>query len=194
MTQRPEEPTLAFLASLRDFLLQNQQKKTALVGAIALAVHGYVRGTEDWDTGVSTFSPQELFEAIKAWLPDEYDLEYTLPDESDPLGGVATITGPDIEDVELVNFYNPHAPGRRTPGGTAIKEARYNEQLGIDVVTPEYLFILKLYSGSLRDLGDAAELVRCLPEDEFDWELVSELADTYGLRSVQARVEADLNR
>lgn len=185
-----ETGAIAFVSDLSEFLT-NQGQKTALIGAIALAVHGYVRGTEDWDCGVSTSNPQRLFKAIEEWLPADLSIEYRLPEAGDPLGGIASINGPGIPEIEIVNFTNPHAL-RNSPGPQAVKDAEYNENLGLAVVTPEHLFLLKLYAGSLRDLGDAAELVRNLSDREFDWALVTRLSEEHHLAGALAKVRAEL--
>ena len=61
--------------------------KTALIGAAALAVHGYARGTEDIDLAASV-RPLSQLDALArvlrvAWLGTE--LRY--PDDDDRLGG-----------------------------------------------------------------------------------------------------------
>ena len=93
------------------------------MGAIALAVHGYVRGTEDWDFGVTSADPRTLFEGLGVWLQSAHpdlNLTFTMPDHDDPLGGVATITGDEIPDVDIINFFNP-LTGRPGPAGEAIE-------------------------------------------------------------------------
>jgi hypothetical protein len=144
-----------------------------------MAVHGYVRATEDIDCAVVAGDPQSLFLAVEEWVPDGFSVAKEYADDADPLGGVASIEGPGIERIDLVNFFNPANP-RKTPAARAIEHARPEPTMnGLRIATPEHLIALKLYAGSLADLGDAQRLAEVV--EEIDWPLVEALAEEFDL-------------
>lgn len=140
--------------------------ETALIGASALAVHNYVRATEDVDLATAV-DPYTKLTALQAAL-DRQGLKtrLLLPDEDDLLGGVLKVweredeEGEPIDVVEVVNFQNPHRPGRLNPGANAIKNSiQLDAQSSLRCVQLRDLIALKLFAGSMRDLGDIAELL-----------------------------------
>lgn len=148
--------------------------RTALIGAAALAVHGYARGTEDVDLA-TVVGPDTGLRAVAGALADAgLETELRLPDEDDPLGGVLVIRGPggDSDVVEVVNFLNPLRP-RTNPAAMAIARAYPLEGVQLRCVALADLVALKLYAGSRSDLADIVQLLARNPD-----------ADPNALRSI----------
>ncbi|MDX2089139.1 MAG: hypothetical protein SFX73_14875 [Kofleriaceae bacterium] len=98
--------------------------RTALIGAAALAVHGYVRAA-DLDLGVSLTSLASLHQLEECLRSLGLRTRLRRPDEQDDLGGVLRVwaleddDGEPLDAVEVVNFFNPLRP-RKNPGLDAI--------------------------------------------------------------------------
>lgn len=86
---------------------------SALIGAAALAVHRYTRGTEDIDLAVAVDPDRDLVAIGNALVSRGLQTRIRLPDDEDPLGGILTVWASVDEDgqpadvVEVVNFHNP---------------------------------------------------------------------------------------
>jgi hypothetical protein len=98
--------------------------ETALIGAAALAVHRFARGTEDIDLAVAVNPQTQLVALERRLLASGLRTRLRLPDDDDPLGGVLTVwatqdsAGEPEDLVEVVNFLNPgesFRPLRRQP-------------------------------------------------------------------------------
>ena len=144
-------------------LLAAHDIDTAVIGSIALAVHGYVRATRDLDFGVAVFAFDSL-QPIAAQLRGrglEVDVGEPAPD--DPLGGVVTVSGTDFDSIQIVNL---RAPGGRYEklAREAIATAQQEAELGLPVVDLPHLVALKLVAGSRKDELDILELLRANPE------------------------------
>jgi hypothetical protein len=154
--------------------------ETVLIGAGALAVHRYTRGTEDIDLGCAV-DPRTQLVALQRTLEAE-GLETTLrfPDDIDPLGGVLLVFGSRdaegevVDRIDVVNFRNP-ANASPTPAIAAIARARPLPGSALRCVTLEDLVALKCYAGGLSDLADIERLLAVNPE-----------ADLEAIRSVAA--------
>lgn len=170
--------TMEFLGELKSWL-ETTNRKFALVGAIAMAVHGYVRATDDFDFAIAISNPGPFFDALEEWLGDEFQMTRTAATDDDPLGGVATIFGSETAVVQFVNFVNPHTL-RNSPGVDAINGATPEPSLaGIPVACREHLVALKLYAGSGTDMIDAVELASVGPA--MNWDEVERVCQKYGL-------------
>jgi hypothetical protein len=142
---------------------------TALIGAAALAVHRYTRGTEDIDLAVAVDPSVQLTALDRALTSAGLHTCLRLPDDQDPLGGVLVVWASVDEDgapadvVEVVNFHNP---GRivSTPAMAAIARARPLQGTPLRCVTIEDLVALKLYAGGLADHADIVQLLARNPE------------------------------
>ena len=143
--------------------------KTALIGAAALAVHGYTRGTEDIDLGVAVDPRVQLLELDAVLVARGFRTRLRLPDDDDPLGGVLSVWAAEDEDgvpadaVEVVNFRNPWNPVA-TPGPTAIARAQALPDSALRCVTLPDLVALKLYAGGLGDQADIVQLLARNPD------------------------------
>jgi hypothetical protein len=129
-----------------------------LIGAVALAVHRYVRATVDLDLA-SAVDPstalQKLTDALRA---EGLDAELNLPDAQDPLGGVLNINGADFNRIQIVNFVNPWN-GLAPVGRESVATAVAMEGEPFKVVDLPHLIALKLYAGGNKSKTDVIELL-----------------------------------
>ncbi len=146
-------------------ILEELGVASALIGAAALAAHGYPRSTADLDLGVATDPFSTLPSALRR-IVEELRVEATLvtPDADDPLGGVLTVTGEGIEPIQVVNFVNPLG-SRPNPGIEAISTAVDGLIHGtrLRVVDLPHLVALKLYAGGRKSTLDVLELLERNP-------------------------------
>ena len=143
---------------------------TALIGAAALAVHGYARGTEDIDLAAAV-PLDALRQLLAVSIAAGLRAKLRLPDDEDDLGGVLVVwateddEGKPIDVVEVVNFLNPFRP-RANPASEAIARAFSLEGLQLRCVATADLVALKLYAGSRKDLADIVELLAHNPDTD----------------------------
>lgn len=144
-------------------LLARNDLDSAVIGSVALAVHGYVRATRDLDLGVAvlTFGP---LRRLSETLRDEgFAVHLGEPAPDDTLGGVVTVSGDDFDPIQIVNLT---APGGRH--GKLAREAIASAQpvsgVGLLVVDVPHLVALKLLAGSRKDELDVLELLGANPE------------------------------
>lgn len=158
---------------------------SALIGAAALAVHRYTRGTEDLDLAISIDPQRDLVALEQALAAQGLKTRLRLPDDEDPLGGVLTVWATVDEDghpadiVEVVNFHNP-ARVVNTPARLAIARAQRLSESALRCVTIEDLIAFKMYAGGLMDHADVIELLARNPD-----------ADIATIRSVAAPFDTD---
>lgn len=151
---------------------ENLGIKTALIGASALAVHGYTRGTEVIDFAAAV-PPDRLQQLLSAMRAAGLRADLRLPDDEDPLGGVLVVwasvdeNGDPTDVVEVVNFYNPLHPVAN-PGSQAIARAVDLEALHLRCVALADLVALKLYAGGGGDLNDVVQLLAHNPDTDLD--------------------------
>lgn len=146
---------------------------TALIGAAALAVHRYTRGTEDLDLAIHVQPHTGLATLERVLAAESLHTELRLPDDEDPLGGVLVVwasvddRGEPTDIVEVVNFLHP---ARRNPTPAALAIARAQDLPGslLRCVTIEDLVALKLYAGGLGDHADVIELLARNPEVDLE--------------------------
>lgn len=149
-----------------------------VIGAIAMAVHNYVRLTEDIDLGV-VIPPADLRAFGEELSREGYRAEFRAPDADDPLGGVLDISGP-FGMVQVVSFAD------RFP--RVIEEALRSEPIAVRDGSPlravplPHLIALKLYAGGAKSRSDIVELIRRNPEA--DREEIRQLCKSYRLRGI----------
>ena len=97
-TERTLSVAEAIASSLRE-----SGARSAVIGAIALAFHGYTRATQDVDIATHV-DPRTVLRDIGRTLTQQgYTIRLIFPDSDDPLGGVLTVTGSDFDAVQVVN-------------------------------------------------------------------------------------------
>ncbi len=160
MTKIPDATLLLASEVARE--LSENGLEPVLIGALALAAHGYTRTTADVDLAVA-MHPDELPKlAAKLKRPDR-TVETSLPDAGDPLGGVITIRRDGALPVQIVNFDNPPAGGFPALVRAAQREpAILLETTSLHVVSAKMLVFFKLYAGGPKSELDIMELlIRC---------------------------------
>jgi len=162
--------------------------ETALIGASALAIHGYVRGTADIDFASAVNPFQQLPPLRDALEEAGLHARLSLPDDDDPLGGVLRVwreeddDGDPIEPVDIVNLDNPHRP-LRLPARELIRDAiPIAERPALRYVRLPHLIVLKLYAGDRRDLADVVEVLAHNPDA--DLEEIRQLCQRCGLDQI----------
>ena len=140
----------------------------ALIGALAVAAHGYVRATEDVNFA-STANPMEIRERLakagiesRTWESDE------LEDE------IPWVVNGTLDGIRF-NVFFPPVPidWNLTVTLPLTKQSR------LRVVDLDTLVRLKLREGDVQDLIDVVHLVRLHPEIE---EKALALSDSYDVR------------
>ena len=132
---------------------------SAVIGAIALAFHGYARATQDVDLATHVDPRTVLRELARVMQQQGYSARIILPDAQDPLGGVLNVTGEDFDAVQVVNFYNPWTASNN-PGESSIRAAAACiPGYDLPVVDVPHLVALKLYAGGPRNRSDILELL-----------------------------------
>ena len=126
--------------------LAERQIPYALIGAMALARHGAARYSADID--LMTMRPEVLAADFWVGFPDRPELR--RGDLEDPLGGVVRWSGP--RPVDLI-------VGKGAAMAFAVQTAALDAPLGIPVVTPLALLLLKLEAGGPQDRYDILSLV-----------------------------------
>jgi hypothetical protein len=166
---------------------------SALIGAAALAAHGYPRATVDIDLAVAT-DPFTTLEAARRRIAGEPGVEATLttPDSDDPLGGMLTVTGEDFDPVQVVNFLNPLSR-RPNPGSEAVRTATAGpvDETPLRLVTLPHLIALKLYAGGYKSKLDVLELLSrnpAAPRDE-----IARVCTTFGLEADWNEIARELS-
>jgi hypothetical protein len=182
-----DERTLELVARLVT-ILEERRVPHALVGAAALAAHGYARATEDVDVGIVTVDLDQL----RAIADDargrlRVDAELSLPDGDDPLGGVVTLTGAGVRQVQLINFVNPLAVGDH-PGREGVHRAEPLVVAGasVGVVDLHHLVAMKLFAGGLKSQADIVELLAYNPDADLDG--IATLCARFGLSAAWTAV------
>jgi hypothetical protein len=153
---------------------------TALIGATALAVHNYVRGTADIDLATAVDPFRELPKLQERLESEGLDVELSFPDAEDILGGVLRVRarGVDNDPVEIVNFHNPLKPSSN-PGLEAVQTATpIAASSALRCATLGHLIALKLFAGSRRDQADVVELLR--RNTDADHEEIRNVCERYG--------------
>jgi hypothetical protein len=136
---------------------------SAVIGSVALAVHGYVRATRDLDLAVAAITFGGLRRVAEALRADGFRVHVGEPAPDDVLGGVVTVEGDDFDPIQIVNLI---APGGRHGklARDAIASAQRVAELGLPVVDVPHLVALKLLAGSRKDELDVLELLGANPE------------------------------
>ncbi len=166
--------------------IEAEGARAAVIGAVALAAHGFVRATRDLDLATE-LDPFTQLRALKQRAEARgWSATLALPDAEDPLGGVLTLHGDDFDPVQVVNFHNPlrELPN---PAGEALRRATHLEGVpGLRVVSVEDLILLKLYAGGRKSLADIEALLEHHPH--LDLEELRRRAASFGLNADLERI------
>jgi hypothetical protein len=164
-------------------VLESQGVEPLVIGAVALAAHGYVRFTEDLDLGVNT-DLGTLRRAAEALRTSGFGVELREPDGQDPLGGVVDVRGP-FGLVQIVNY------GGRFPAvidaGLAAAETVLRTGSQLRIVPLPHLVALKLYAGGMKSRADIVELLSRNPDA--DMPTIRDLCQGWRLRGLDPLIE-----
>lgn len=140
------------LISLVSRSLARENVSFAVVGAAALAVHGYARATSDLD--LLTTDSRVLRLDWSTVLPEPVHADVRIGDADDPLAGVITFDAKGADEVDLII-------GRWRWQTAAVQRARASQVRGVElpVVGLSDLVVLKLDAGGILDLRDIDSLV-----------------------------------
>lgn len=129
--------------------------RSAMIGALALAAHGFPRGTQDLDLATFT-DPAAVLRPVARKLEDKgMRVEFREPGANDPLNGLLIVRTPGANPVEVVNF----RPGNRL-AREAIETAISLPSVPFPVVDLAHLVALKLRAGGPQDVADAIEVLK----------------------------------
>lgn len=182
----PPQPGLLEMTEQVADLLEKQGIGAIVIGAAALAAHGYVRHTEDIDLGIEV-AVRDLAAVSDSLRAGGFEVLCREPDPQDPLGGVIDVVGP-AGLVQIVNF------GERFPEiirrSLADSTLRTRQEGSLRIVPLPHLIALKLYAGGMKSKADIVELLRCNPT--VDRAAIRELCRRFRLRGLEPLIgEAD---
>jgi len=170
--------------------LATEGASVAVIGALALAAHGYSRRTGDFDLATATDPFTVLRRVRDAFAARGLTVELREPDMEDPLGGVLVVEAPLTSPIEVVNFLNPYAPSRGRIGIAAVKTATPLQEGGLPVVDLPHLVALKLYAGGRKSELDVLEVLARNPAA--DLAVIRELCERFKLGDEWRRMESML--
>ena len=149
-------------------ILAGRHVDTVVVGAMALAVHGYPRLTKDFDLAIG-IPPEQLEALAQAIRAEGWDVEVRTPDANDPLGGVIDIRAPGADLVQVVNFDNSPAGGfPRLVREACLSAVPLGPDSALKVANIFTLVALKLYAGGHKSANDILELLERNPSTDLD--------------------------
>lgn len=164
-------------------VLESRGVGALVIGAVALAAHGYVRLTEDLDLGVNT-DLGTLKQVAEALRTAGFEVELREPDGQDPLGGVIDVRGP-FGLIQVVNY------GGRFPavidGGLAAADTVVRSGSRLRIVPLPHLVALKLYAGGTKSRADIVELLSRNPDA--DVAAIRDLCQSWRLRGLDPLIE-----
>jgi hypothetical protein len=159
----------------------------AVIGALALARHGYIRATADVDFASSASFDAQLRPLAQRLRDLGLLVDVRPPDLGDPIDGMLRVRAtPDSEPIDIVNF-----AGRRSAGALAVARAEQAPDGFAYARIPE-LVALKLYAGSRFDLDDVARLLA--EAQDFDMDEVHQVAKDCGLADALAEALRHVDR
>jgi hypothetical protein len=135
-----------------------------VIGAAALAGHGYVRLTMDLDLA-GNLPAQRLRDLCAALQESGYVAELREPDANDPLGGVLDVQGR-FGQIQVISFEG------RFPAviqdGLAGATLRLREDSLLKIIPLPQLVALKLYAGGFKSKADIVEVLSINPAADLD--------------------------
>jgi hypothetical protein len=134
-------------------MLRDRGIPFAVVGAVAMAVHGVSRSTRDLDLLALSQECLEtsFWESVRR---EGTDVRIRKGDRDDPLAGVVRFGGPGESPLDLVVGKSPWQAG-------ILRRARLARIEGADVpvAAAADLILLKLYAGGPQDAWDIEQLL-----------------------------------
>lgn len=164
-------------------ILESLGVGAVVIGAVALAAHGYVRSTEDLDLGVNTDlgTLKRVADALRTAC---FEVELREPDGEDPLGGVVDVRGP-FGLVQIVNY------GGRFPAvidsGLEAADTVIRSGSRLRIVPLPHLVALKLYAGGTKSRADIVEVLSRNPDA--DMARIRELCQGWRLCGLDPLIE-----
>lgn len=169
-------------------VLQARRLDACVIGAAAMAIHGYVRATADLDFATVVEPSPTLSRLAKHLSGEGLDAEFFEPEPEDPLGGVVRVFLSEDSTIDVVNFLNPWHAGAEALVRDAIAQATVVEEGSALRVAPlAHLIGLKLYAAGGKSRGDIEELLRANPS--FPREALPGFLARFGLKAEWARLE-----
>ncbi|MBN4059078.1 hypothetical protein JYT22_00330 [Endomicrobium sp. AH-315-J14] len=163
-----------------------------IIGATAMAAHGYTRATMDIDLGTVGVPIATLREIAVELRAEGLRVDLREPDADDPLGGLLRVAADGEVTIDVVNFGNPMTGATHDVGTVALGAPKVPlSGRRLEVVSVESLVLLKLAAGSRLDLRDAAELLA--RHDDVDREALRLTSAALHLDRRLERVLADLS-
>jgi hypothetical protein len=160
-------------------VLHAHQLDGLIIGALALAVHGYPRDTRGLDLAIAA-DPSVLGNVADALRARGYRVEVRSPDAEDPLGGVVDVYASDADLVQIVNFSNPPNGGfPRLVADALVESVPLMPGHPLRIVGPYHLIAFKLYAGGAKSKLDVLELLDRNPE--LDRQRLTALCESYQL-------------
>ncbi len=158
-----------------------------VIGAAALAGHGYVRLTRDLDLA-GNVSVTRLRELANDMAGAGYAVDLREPDTDDPLGGVLDIHG-DFGHIQVISFEDRFPAVIRD----ALREAPFpvRDNSPLRIIPLPYLVILKLYAGGYKSKADILEVLARNPEA--DLSAIDALCGKYRINGFQ-EIRRELGR
>jgi hypothetical protein len=169
-------------------ILNNQGIDYAVIGALAVAVHGVVRASVDADAVVAAAASQ-LRELQNKLIADHLSVELRTGGVDDPIGAMMIVTDRYGNRVDLL------AGIQGLEGGVyqrSITLQPSGMHTALKIVGREDLIAMKIAAGGPKDLMDAESCI-AVSGDSLDFELVRRLARHFG-RDVLDRCEKILPR
>lgn len=143
-------------------LLEKNGVPSVVIGALALAAHGYVRATVDLDLAIAV-DPAEMPRLARALRGAGVNVvSHETPEPQDPLGGVLNLRVPGAATIQVVNFDNSPANGFprlvRDALASSVPMGPGTRLRAADLFS---LIGFKLYAGGPKSRLDILELLDC---------------------------------
>lgn len=161
---------------------REQGVELLLIGAVALAAHGYPRDTEDIDFAIAV-DPSRL-PAIATHLEQlGVTAVASPPKPQDPLGGIVTVRRGDAAPIQIVNFDNSPTGGCPQLVKEALDRSTQPQGGVCKLPTVEDVVLFNLYAGGAKSQVDILELLTRTRVD----------VDTLKERATEYRMSAQLD-
>lgn len=183
----PQESDLIFHAEQVARQSEILGSELLVIGAAALAGHGYVRLTGDIDLA-GNLSLRRLRDLSTALGEAGYAVELREPDDADPLGGVLDVFG-SFGAIQVISFEGRFPQAIRD----ALERAtlRLRDGSSLRIVPLPHLVALKLYAGGFKSKSDVVEVLSLNPSANLDE--IGALCARYRLRGF-AEIRRELDR